>query len=360
MLRVRVWTSMLLLLWLSFFTVVVSAAPAEPDVKISGVRWSRTTDAITGLINVRLVLDTSGPVEVDQFITKVPNWRIVLTLGGAKVDNLVVPPSPDVSVVTKMSVVKSAKNFVHVIIDFPGELKNDQYKISTVPADSKNKKPFQVIVDRQKTVKPGELNFLPGLKGKVVVVDPGHGGSDPGAIGPLGTREKQLNLSLAMQVKDDLEKAGAKVLMTRETDIDVFGTKATDREELWARVKVANFNQADIFISIHHNSSANRDARGTSTYYYQKTTYDMMLAQDIQKEMLQAGGLPNVGVKPANFFVVKNATMPAALLEVGFLSNPQEEQLLGNLAFRQKMSQAIVVGINQFFGQVGKAMGEEE
>ena len=358
MLQFRNWTAMLLLVWLSFFTVVVSAAPAETDVKISGVRWSRTTDAVTGLINVRLIIETSSPVDVDPFITRVPNWRLVLTLGGVKADNLVIPPSPDISVVSKASVVKSATNSTHVIIDFPGELKKDQYKISTVPADSKNKKPFQIIIDMQKIVKPGELNFLPGLKGKVVVVDPGHGGSDPGAIGPLGTREKQLNLSLAMQVKVDLEKAGAKVLLTRETDIDVFGPKATDREELWARVKVANFNQADLFISIHHNSSANRDARGTSTYYYQKTTYDAMLAQDLQKEMLQAGGLPNVGVRPANFFVVKNATMPAALLEVGFISNPQEEQVLGTGAFQQKMSQAIVVGINQFFDQVGKTLGE--
>jgi N-acetylmuramoyl-L-alanine amidase len=174
----------------------------------------------------------------------------------------------------------------------------------------------------------------------------------------MGTREKQLNLSLAMEVKTGLEKAGAKVLMTRETDIDVFGPKATDREELWSRVKVANFNQADIFISIHHNASINRDRSGTSTYYFLKTTYDVMLAQRIQETMLQAGGLANIGVKPANFFVVKNATMPAALLEVGFLSNPQEEQLLGSIAFQQKMAQAIVVGINQFFDYVGKTQGE--
>lgn len=358
MLRVRNWVAVLLFVCISSFMAVVFAAPSDTDVKISGVRWSRTTDAITGAINVRLILETTGPVEVEQFITKIPNWRIVLTVGGVKADNLVIPPSPDAAVVTKMSVVKSMTNNTHIIVDFPGELKKDQYKISTVPADPKNKRPFQIIIDMQKFVKPGELNFLPGVKGKIIVIDPGHGGSDPGAIGPFGTREKQLNLSLAMKVKADLEKAGAKVLMTRETDIDVFGPQATDREELWARVKVANFNQADLFISIHHNSSANRDARGTSTYYYQKTTYDVMLAQDIQKEMLQAGGLPNVGVRSANFFVVKNATMPSALLEVGFISNPQEEQILGTSSFQQKISQAIVVGIDHFFDQVGKPLGE--
>ena len=355
--RLRTWAAMLLLLWLGFSTTMVAAAPVGSDVRITGVRWNRTTDAITGLIKVGLILETSGPVEVEQFLTAMPNWRLILTLKGAKADNLIIPPSPDDSVVTKMSVVKSSPNITRVIVDFPGAWIKGQYKINTVPADPKTKKPFQIIVDVQKTVKPGELNFLPGLKGKTVVVDPGHGGSDPGAIGLLGTREKQLNLSLAMQVKAVLEKAGAKVLMTRETDIDVFGPKATDREELWARVKVANFNQADIFISIHHNASANRDSRGTSTYYYQKTTYDMMLAKDIQGAMLQSGSLADVGVRQANFFVIKNATMPAALLEVGFISNPQEEQLLGNQTFQQKMAQAIVLGIDQFFIQTGKTQG---
>jgi N-acetylmuramoyl-L-alanine amidase len=175
---------MLLLLCLSFFTVAVSAAPAETGVKITGVRWNRTADAVTGLINVRLIIETNGPVEVDQFVTKVPNWRLVVTLSGANADNLKISPSPDSSVVTKMSVVMSKKNFTHVILDFPGDLKNDQYKIGTVPADSKNKRPFQVIIDMQKTVKAGELNFFPGLKGKIVVVDPGHGGAQTRA--PLG------------------------------------------------------------------------------------------------------------------------------------------------------------------------------
>ena len=84
-----------------------------------------------------------------------------------------------------------------------------------------------------------------------------------------------------------------------------------------------------------------------------------MLAQYIQDAMLRAGGLLNLGVRPANFFVVKNATMPAALLEVGFISNPQEEQLLGNPDFQQKMAQAVVAGIDQFFLQAATMRGEQ-
>ena len=194
---------------------------------------------------------------------------------------------------------------------------------------------------------------------KTVCLDPGHGGSDPGAIGVLGSREKQLNLNAALQVKALLEKAGAKVLMTRENDVDVFGANATDREELRARTLVANENRADIFISIHHNSSVNHDKGGTTTYYFTKTYFDSVLAQTLQDSMVQAGGLYNMGARQANFYVVKNATMPAALLEIGFISNAQEEQTLGSPDFQQKMAQAIVAGIDRFFNQSAKMQGDQ-
>ena len=101
------------------------------------------------------------------------------------------------------------------------------------------------------------MKYSAGLRNKVVAIDPGHGGSDPGAIGVRGSREKELNLILAMKVKTILENAGAKVLMTRIDDIDVSSPDASDRDELRARTMVGNNNRADIFISIHHNSSAN-------------------------------------------------------------------------------------------------------
>ena len=98
---------------------------------------------------------------------------------------------------------------------------------------------------------------------------------------------------------------------------------------------------------------------GVTTYYYRKTLFDVVLAQSIQDAMAQAGGLTNIGARTANFFVVKNTTMPAALLEIGYMSNPQEEQLLTGQAFQQKMAQAIVAGIDQFFGQAAKMRGEQ-
>ena len=342
----------------SFFAVLVSAAPAEAAAKIVGARWGRTTDAVTGAIKVRMVLETSEPVQVDQFITAKPNWRLVVTLRGTNVDKFAVPPSPDTSIVKGVSVIRSTKDTVHAIIELPGELKEEQYKVFTVKADPKAKRPFRVVVDIEKAVPISGVRFSAGLRGKLIVLDPGHGASDPGAIGPRGSYEKTLNLNLGLQVKTILEQAGAKVVMTRQTDVDLSTPDMSDRDELRARTMVANNRKADLFISIHHNSSANSDLTGTTTYYYHKSAYDVLLAQCLQSAMARGGGLDNIGIRTANFFVVKNTWMPAALLEIGFISNPQEEQILSSPAFQQKMALAIVAGIDQFFGQAAKMRGE--
>ena len=185
------WGMMALLFFFSFFAVLVSAVPAEASAKIVGVRWGRTMDAVTGTLKVRLVLETNSPVQVDQFITAKPNWRLVVTLRGANVDKLAIPPSPDVSVVKGMSVIKSTKDTVHAIIELPGELKDDQYKVFTVKADPKANRPFRVVIDVEKAVPISDIRFSAGLRGKLIVLDPGHGASDPGAFGPRGSYEKK-------------------------------------------------------------------------------------------------------------------------------------------------------------------------
>lgn len=356
--RCRTRLGVVLVCLFSFFAVLVSTVPAEAAAKIVGARWGRTTDAVTGAIKVRMVLETSEPVQVDHFITAKPNWRLVVTLRGANVDKFVVPPSPDTSIVKSVNVIRSTKDTVHAIIELPGELKEEQYKVFTVKADPKAKRPFRVVVDIEKAVPISGVRFSAGLRGKLIVLDPGHGASDPGAIGPRGSYEKTLNLNLGLQVKTILEQAGAKVVMTRQTDVDLSTPDMSDRDELRARTMVANNRKADLFISIHHNSSANSDLTGTTTYYYHKSAYDVLLAQCLQSAMARGGGLDNIGIRTANFFVVKNTWMPAALLEIGFISNPQEEQIVSSFAFQQKMALAIVAGIDQFFGQAAKMRGE--
>ena len=338
-------------------TTPTTAPTVAQNVSVTGMRWGRSVDAVTGARTVRLVLDLSAPITVDQFVTSKPNWRIVLTMRGARADKLKIAPSPDPTVVKGMNLLTSTKDTLHVIIDLPAELTAEQYKVFTLKADPQAKRPFRVVVDIERPVPITEVKFSSGLRGKLIVLDPGHGGSDPGAIGVRGSYEKKMNLDLSMLVKTILERAGARVVMTRATDIDLTPVNATDRDELRARANVANQRKADIFVSIHHNASPNPDMCGTTTFYYMKSNLDLILAQSLHNAMLRGGGLANQGVRTANFFVIKNTLMPAALLEVGFMSNPQEEQTLNSPAFQQKMALAIVAGIDQYFAQAAKLRG---
>ena len=188
-----------------------------------------------------------------------------------------------------------------------------------------------------------------GIKDKIITLDPGHGGSDPGAIGASGLKEKQITLEISMRVKELLEKEGAKVYMTRTTDKDVYSANASDRAELQARVNVAEKNNSDLFISLHINSSVNKNVGGFSSYYYPKTDYDLKIAQAIQNKFAKNFGVDNLGVRQANFYVVKRCSMPATLLEMCFISNPKEEKLMKGKWFQKKTARLIVEGVKDYF-----------
>ena len=188
-----------------------------------------------------------------------------------------------------------------------------------------------------------------GIKDKIITLDPGHGGSDPGAIGASGLKEKQITLEISMRVKELLEKEGAKVFMTRTTDKDVYAPNASDRAELQARVNVAEKNNSDLFISLHINSSVNKSVGGFSSYYYPKTDNDLKIAKAIQDKFAKNFGVDNLGVRQANFYVVKRCSMPATLLEMCFISNPKEEKLMKSKWFQKKTARLIVEGVKNYF-----------
>ena len=196
----------------------------------------------------------------------------------------------------------------------------------------------------------GKFKTSGGLKDKVITLDAGHGGSDPGAIGLGGTMEKNLTLAIAKKTAALLNKAGAKVRMTRTTDKDVEGPYASDKEELQARVNVAEKHNSDLFISIHINSSVNRDIRGVSSYYYPKSSHDARIAKAVQRRLVTSTGMNNLSVREAGFYVIKRSTMPAALLELGFISNRKEETMMRTNSYQEKAAQAIFNGIRQYFG----------
>ena len=188
-----------------------------------------------------------------------------------------------------------------------------------------------------------------GIKDKIITLDPGHGGSDPGAIGASGLKEKQITLEISMRVKELLEKEGAKVYMTRTTDKDVYAANASDRAELQARVNVAEKHNSDLFLSLHINSSVNKSVGGFSSYYYPKTDNDLKIAKAIQDKFAKNFGVDNLGVRQANFYVVKRCSMPATLLEMCFISNPKEEKLMKSKWFQKKTALLIVEGVKNYF-----------
>ena len=189
-----------------------------------------------------------------------------------------------------------------------------------------------------------------GLSGKTVTLDPGHGGSDPGAIGLKGNKEKTSTLAISNYLRNYLEQAGAKVTMTRTTDVDVYGPYASGHDELQARCDVASRSKADIFVSIHHNANNNRTVGGLATYYYPKTNYDARLARCVQTRMVNATRMYNYGTPQANFYVIKRSSMPAILCEVGFISNQREEELMNTPWFQKTVAKAICDGIADYFG----------
>ena len=199
-----------------------------------------------------------------------------------------------------------------------------------------------------------DLGEITALSGKKIVLDPGHGGNDAGAIGPTGVMEKTVTLNVARELRKLLEAEGAQVIMTREGDTTVSakGAKASDIEELGARCEVANRVGADIFISIHADSFTRPEARGTTGYYYSKSTSGrgQKLADCIRRNLVEQLGTPSRGTQPCNFYVVKHTDMPATLIELGFISNKEEEQLLNSKEGVQKAAQGILDGIEDYFG----------
>ena len=240
-----------------------------------------------------------------------------------------------------------------------GSSSTSEPKVVKVGSSSTSESKANVKADKNSTATKEELPLAikaktkfrtgGGIKGKIITLDPGHGGSDPGAIGASGLKEKQITLEISMRVKELLEKEGAKVYMTRTTDKDVYGPNASDRAELQARVNVAEKYNSDLFVSLHINSSVNKSVGGFSSYYYPKTDNDLKIAKAIQDKFAKNFGVDNLGVRQANFYVVKRCSMPATLLEMCFISNPKEEKLMKSRWFQKKTARLIVEGVENYF-----------
>ena len=186
---------------------------------------------------------------------------------------------------------------------------------------------------------PPELPRLPNGK-IVVVVDPGHGGPDSGAVGLRGLQEKKVVLPIAQQVAALLEQQGIQAVLTRTGDYDV---------DLQPRVDIAQRVHASLFVSIHANSIDSRpDVNGLETYYFES---GLRLAQTIHSSILQSIDIKDRGVRHARFYVLRKSSMPSVLVETGYVTGDEDSPRLGSSAYQSQMAAAIANGILQYIHQ---------
>jgi len=182
-----------------------------------------------------------------------------------------------------------------------------------------------------------------------IVIDPGHGGCDPGACNnSLGLKEKELTLDICNQLERFLSGMGWKVIMTRRSDRDVSWAYSPDKVELQSRADVGNVNQADAFISVHCNASYSSSLNGSSIHWYKDIDY--ALAQSFKGVLGKALDLTEKGLFRDNFYVLTHTRMPAILLETAFISNARDALKLGDKGFRAALARSIAKGLDTFMG----------
>ncbi|MGC7871161.1 N-acetylmuramoyl-L-alanine amidase [Desulfosporosinus sp. SYSU MS00001] len=191
------------------------------------------------------------------------------------------------------------------------------------------------------------------LKNKVIVIDPGHGGADPGAQNS-GVKEKDVNLDVSLRLRKALEAEGCTVILTRDVDKDFYNPgqyvgRAAKRIDLNRRISLASLNNADLFVSIHANSFPRRNTYGMETYYHQKSPAGKILAENIQEHLTKLQLDNKRKAKAGDYYLLNQTMMPAVIVEVGFISNPRERKLLLSSDYRDSIAKAIGDGIESYF-----------
>ena len=188
-----------------------------------------------------------------------------------------------------------------------------------------------------------------------VVIDPGHGGRDPGKIGIQGSLEKEINLQIALYLKDLLTAQNIHVILTRTQDTDLAAKdsnfKISDMKERLHQIQSANANAV---ISIHQNSYTDSQVFGAQCFYYSASEESKILATILQNQIIDSTNQKKIREIKSNndYYLLKNSTLPTVIVECGFLSNPEEEHLLTSDNYQRKMAWAIHLGILQYLNSV--------
>lgn len=185
------------------------------------------------------------------------------------------------------------------------------------------------------------------LAGRVILVDAGHGGRDGGARArDSGTWEKEINLQTALALRDALEEAGARVILTRDADRQYSDNK---REDLTARLGLARENGAEMVISIHMNEYRSRRESGPQVFYRAGQEESRLLAGALQSSLIRALAPKKERAAMAGDYFILSLDVPSVLVECGFLSNPEEEKLLLTASYRRRIAEALRDGIIEYF-----------
>ncbi|MCL2840943.1 MAG: N-acetylmuramoyl-L-alanine amidase [Defluviitaleaceae bacterium] len=185
------------------------------------------------------------------------------------------------------------------------------------------------------------------LSNRVIVLDAGHGGWDPGMV-QNKVEEKHINLSISQKLQTFLEQGGATVIITRLDDSDLASNKSGD---MHVRRVIANASHADIFVSIHQNAFASKKVHGAQAFYFDESGNSQRLATAIQGRLREFADPGNKFKAKSNdnYFVLKQTEMPAVLVECGFLTNPGERSRLIDDAYQEKIAWSIYLGIIDYF-----------
>lgn len=366
-----------LFLILAAILMLPSASGAlAKDAQVTALRWTSRNDGNPPF--VRIAMDLSKAVHAEAAIDDAgKNFEVVLkktSMGRVASQYDMDPRAIDFATLSE----KDGDTYLDVALSKPQKI--DDIRVFALRPDAKMKKPHRLVVDipvigaKQTYTKKASsaASSSPAssykkqsynvssdaksvLKGKIICIDPGHGGTDVGAIGHIGGKdvyEKNITLSIALPLRDMLTSAGAKVVMTRDTDKDVYGPWADADPELQARCDIANEAYADAFVSIHIDSFSNSSVDGTTAYYNAKSSKDLLLAQMMHQATMNSLSIPDRGVKSNDFYVNVYTTMPSVLMEMGFITNDHRVKMLTSSWGPRGIAQSLFNGLVNYFAAI--------
>ncbi|NJL23373.1 MAG: N-acetylmuramoyl-L-alanine amidase, partial [Leptolyngbyaceae cyanobacterium SM1_3_5] len=334
-----------------------SGQPVTPPVTVPTTPQTRT--AIVQAVELapngsQLLIRADAPIRsTSGFDSATASYRIVIP--NARLADRVTPPVlPPTSPLQRVRLVQQDEQTVVILVQPAsgtriGELNQPSSQTIALAIQSSSQAiPVPPPVRPNPTpppttpTTPGTLPTIPNGR-VVIVIDPGHGGPDPGAIGIGGLRETDIVLDISRQVGAILERQGVSVVMTRTSERNL---------ELEPRVQIADRANADLFVSIHANaiSMSRPDVNGIETYFYGSSA-SQRLAQAIQSSIIRNVGGVDRGVRSARFYVLRNTDMPAVLVETGFVTGRDDARNLADPAYRSRMAAAIAQGILQYVQQ---------